>query len=117
MVERKLRLKSSRLRKAHEDIAAFVNQNALNTLRESCAQAFSSSKQLTSSQETKVTKRKLKQLERKLERSQKRREAVTVRLEALEEERAQVLQKLEEQKKMLEQSVHDFLGSSISLKL
>jgi hypothetical protein len=117
MVERKLRLKSSRLRKAQEDIAAFVNQNALRALHESCAQAFSSSKQLTSSQETKVTRRKLKQLERKLERSQKRREAVAVRLETLDEERVQVLQKLEEQKKMLEHSVHDFLGSSISLKL
>lgn len=117
MAEGKLRLKSSRLRKAREDIDAFLNRKTLDTLRQDCAEAFLSSKQLTSSEETKLTKRKLRQLERKLERSRKRQEAVTVRFHALEDQQEELLQKLDEQKKILEGSVHDFLGDRISLKL
>jgi hypothetical protein len=117
MVDGKLRLKSSRLRKAHEDVDAFLHRNALDALHQKGAQAFSLSKELTSSEETKVTKRKLRQLERRLERSQKRKDAVAVRLDALEREREELLQRLEEQKRMLEQSVYDFLGNSITLRL
>jgi len=112
----KLKLKSSRLRKGREEINAILNKNKLDSLHQNCTHAFSLENQIISSEETQVAKMKLKQLERKLGELQKRKEIVVARFDALEREHTQLLEKIREQKMMLEKSVFEVLEKRVNLE-
>lgn len=111
-----LKLKSSRLRKCRNEITAILAENTLDKLYQDCAKAFSSSQQLTSSEETQVAQKKSKQLQERLEKLRKRKEAAAARLDALERRHDQLVKKVADQKKMLEQLVYELLEKHVNLK-
>lgn len=116
MEEGKLKLKSSRLRKAHEKVDLILDKNALDSLHQSCVQTFSLKKQLISSEETKAARRKLEQSHIRLEELDKRKEAATARLDALGKEYELLMEKAREQKGLLEKSVFEVLGKRVNLE-
>ncbi len=117
MDEGKLKLKSSRLRKAQEEIEAVMGKNALADLQQECVQAFSANEQLVSSGEAQAARRQLKVLQRRLDELHKRKEATTVRLEGLEKEHNHILMKVKEQKKSLEDLLYKVLGRQVVIQL
>ena len=117
MDEGKLKLKSSRLRKSQEEINAILNKNTLDDLYQNCAHVFSLNQQMFSSEETQMAQRKVRQLQRSLEELQRRKEAAAVRLDALKEEHGQLLEKVEEQKGLLEKLVYEVLEERVNLEL
>jgi hypothetical protein len=117
MDERRLKLKSSRLRKARDKIDEVLNNNALDELYLSCTRAFSSSQQLRSSEEMQVARRKVKRLERRLRELHRRKKAVDVRLDDLEKKREELLEMVEEQKSGLEGLVFKVLEKRVSIEL
>lgn len=116
MDEGKLKLKSSRLRKAREEIEAILNQNELDNIQKNCIQAFSLNKQLTSSEETQIARKRIEQSRRRLEVLRKRKEAAAARLEILEKEHKKLHEKAEKQKSMLEKSVNEALAKRVNLQ-
>ena len=115
--EGKLKLKSSRLRKAQDDINSILAGSMLDGLQRDCAQVFLLSRQLASSEGMQLAKRRLEKSQRRLEELRKRREVVASRLEALERERGQLSGKVDEQKGLLEKSVYRLLGKHVSVEL
>lgn len=113
----KLKLKSSRLKKAQEKIDEIVNKNALDDLRLECEHIFSLTQKLVSSEETLWAEKRLKQLEQRLGVLQRRKKAADIRLDALEREHKQLLNKVEQRKSELEETVVDILGKQVSIKL
>lgn len=111
-----LKLKSSRARKAREEINTILHREALGKLHQDCAQAFSSSRHLVSSEETVIAQRKLRQEQRRLDELRRQREATDVRLNVLEGKHKQLLEKVKEKKQMLEKSVYSVLDKHVDLK-
>jgi predicted nucleic acid-binding Zn-ribbon protein len=116
MKDKKLKLKSSRLRKGQEEINAILNKNKLDDLHQSCAHIFSLNQQLIASKETQAAQKKSKHLQRKLEELRRQKEVIEVRLDALENEHKQLLEKINKQKKMLEKMVYKILEKPINIK-
>ncbi len=112
----RLKLKSSRLRKAQEEVEELLNGNRLESLRQECARALSSSQQLVSSEEAKKAQTRLEELRRNLEELKRGKEAEVVRLDALEKEHEQLLEKTKEQKGKVEKLVFEVLGKRVSIK-
>ncbi len=117
MEEKKLKLKSSRLRKGRKKIDAILNKNQLDNLYQDCAKIYSQRRQLISSEETQAAQRKSKQLKRRIMDLQKRKKAVDARLETLEKKHNQLLEEANTQKAMLEKSTHKILKEPINIKL
>jgi len=116
MKDKKLKLKSSRLRKGLEKINAILNKNKLDILHQSCARVFSLNQQLIASKETQAAQKKSRHLQRKLEELRRQREVIEVKLGVLEDEYEQLLEKINEQKKVLEKLVYEILERHINIK-
>ena len=117
MVEMKLKLKSSRSRKAHLSIQAILNSDSLGSLYRESTQALLLEQRLRSSAETKMTESKLAQLTRKLAEYDRRKEAFEARLSSWERDREDLVEKIDQQKKALEEDASQILNKSVQLKL
>jgi hypothetical protein len=117
MNEGKLNLKSSRLRKAQEKIDEILSQDLFTGLQKGCSQAFTSTREIASSAETRGAQKMLAHSQRKLGELQKRKKASALRLDALEQEHKQMLKRVEEKKKLLEELTFEILGEHISIEL
>jgi hypothetical protein len=115
--EGRLRLKGSRLKKSREEIEEIVNKNKLDSLHHDSVHVFSSTKQLLSSKETQIAQSRSEQLLVRLEELRKQREMVGARVNELDREHEQSLERLGEQKKALEKMVYESLAKNIDLKL
>ncbi len=113
----RLKLKSSRLKKAQEEVEEILNGNRLESLRQECARALASSQKLVSSEKAKKAQTRLDELRRSLEELKRGEEAEVVRLDALEREHGQLSDKTKEQKGKVERLVFEVLGKRVSIKL
>jgi chromosome segregation ATPase len=117
MDEMKLKLKSSRSRKAHLSIQAILNSDSLGSLYRESTQALLLEQRLRSSAETKITESKLAQLTHKLAEYDRRKEAFEARLSSWERDREDLVEKIDQQKKALEEDASQILNKSVQLKL
>ena len=117
MDEMKLKLKSSRSRKAHLSIQAILNSDSLGSLYRESTQALLLEQRLRSSAETKMAESKLAQLTRKLAEYDRRKEAFEARLSSWERDREDLVEKIDQQKKALEEDASQILNKSVQLKL
>lgn len=117
MDEMKLKLKSSRLRKAQLSIQAILNSDFLGNLYRESTQAVLLEQRLRSSEETKMTESKLAQLTRKLAEYDRRKEAFEARLSSWERDREDLVEKIDQQKKTLEKSASEILNKPVQLML
>ena len=117
MNEGKLKLKSSRIRRGQREIEEIVNKNRLGSLQQTCSREFSRYQQSRSSEETEAAQSRYVQLQRKREELVKQREAADARLGRLQDEEKQLLERVDGQRRELEQLVSEHLERRITLKL
>jgi len=113
----KLKLKSSRLRKAQEQINSILNKNALVPLQQSCVQAHALRKQLLTSEVVASVQNELARLQNEKRELQRRIELITSRKTALINERNGLQGKIEQQKKELEKLVFQLTGKTVQIML
>jgi hypothetical protein len=115
--QNKLKLKSTRLRKAQEQIDSVLNKESLNSLQKSCVDArFQKNKMLTSSA-VMTLQNELTQLRNELGELQKENEFTTSRGKALENEHKKLQEKTETQKKELEKTAFQLTNKNIQIVL
>lgn len=111
----KLKLKSTRLRKAQEQIDSVLNRASLNILHKSCMEARSQKKQLLTSSAAATFQNELVGLQEQLRQLQKENEFATSRIKALEDEHRKLLEKIENGKKELQKTVFQVTGKNIQV--
>jgi len=111
----KLKLKSTRLRKAQEQIDGVLNKASLNTLHKSCTEARLQKKKLLTSGVVAAFQNELAGLQEELRQLQRENELISSRVKALESEHNRLLEKIEREKKELEKAVFQLSGKSIEV--
>lgn len=113
----KLKLKSSRLRKAQTQIDKILNRNMLIPLQQSCAQAYALKKKLQTSETVTSSKKELAHLQNEERGLQRHKEIVASRKTALINERKRLQDKIEQEKEELDEMVLQLTGKTIQIIL
>lgn len=116
MAQGKLKLKTSRLRKA-EELMNHALKDSLTPLQRSCKEAFSQRKQLSTSGVIATSQGELAQLQKSLGDLQKRKELVDSRGIVLDNKIKKTLRKIEGQKRGLEKSVFELTNRNVQVTL
>jgi hypothetical protein len=117
ITQNKLKLKSTRLRKAQEQIDNTLNRASLITLQQNCKQTSAHKKQLLTSETTTTLQNKLTELQNQWKQQQKENEATTARIKTLEDEHKKLQEKTINEKKELEKTVFQLTGKNIQVNL
>ena len=113
--QKKLKLKSTRLRKAQEQIDSVLNKESLYTLRKNCIEARSQKNEMLNSSAMAALQNELKQLQNQLKELQKETEFTISRGKALENEHRKLLEKIEFHKKELEKTAFQLTNKNIQV--
>ena len=113
--KKKLKLKSTRLRKAQEQIESVLNKASLNTLQQNCKKASTHKKQLLTSETTTNLQKKLTELQNQLKQQQKENEATTTRIKTLDDEHKKLQEKIQNERKELEKTVFQLTSKNIQI--
>jgi len=115
MSQKKLKLKASRLKKAEEQINDLVNKNTLAPLQKSCIQILRQKQQLLTSNTIATFQNEIQKLEKDLIEMRRQKELMESRKTSLEREIRESREKIEKQKRTLEETVFNVLGRKILL--
>ena len=110
---KKLKLKSTRLRKAQEQIDSVLNKESLNALHKNCIEARSQKSKMLTSNAVVALQNELTQLQNQLEEMQKENDFTCSRGKALENEHQKLKEKIETQKKELERIAFQLTNKNI----
>ena len=113
--QRKLKLKSSRLRKAQEQIKNIVQRDALDSLQQNCKAAYLRRQQLLTSKTISTFKKETEQIQIDLKELQKRKNLVDSRWSLLDAEHRKTREKIENLKQELKESVLQLTGKTIDI--
>ena len=111
----KLKLKTSRLRKARKQIDGILKKDSLSNLHHRCLEAISKRKQLLTSEAVEATQKELEQLQATLQKLEKRKETIESRRRVLEEEHQKILRKMETPKVELEKSIFELTERKVQV--
>jgi len=111
----KMKLKSSRLRKAEQEISEVLRKDALSALHQSCKELFSQRQQLLTSEAIATFEDKLTQFQRNLRELEKQKELMDSRKAVLESERKKIMDKVENQKRELEKTISELTDKNVLL--
>jgi len=111
----KMKLKSSRLRKARQEIDEILRKDALSALHQSCKSMFSQRQQLLTSEAMATFEDKLTQFQRSLRELEKQKELMDSRKAVLESERKRIMDKVENQKRELEKTISELTDKNVLL--
>jgi predicted nucleic acid-binding Zn-ribbon protein len=111
----KLKLKSSRLRKAKDQIDSVLNKDSLAPLHQNCKEILSQRQQLLTSGIIAKSGSEVTQLQEGLKDLLKRKELGDSRGAMLENEIRKTLEKIDEQKKELEKAILELTGKSVQI--
>ncbi len=115
--QNKLKLKSTRLRKAQEQIDGVLNRESLTALQSNCVAACSQKTRLLSSNTVTMLQQELTQLRNEFGALRKENEFTTSRAEALENEYKRLQEKIASQTKELEKTTFQLTNKSIQIIL
>jgi len=113
MTKGKLKLKSTRLKKAQTQINSILHKDALISLHQSCKEAFYDKQRLSTSKAMTTLRKESAQLQKKLEELQKQKELADAKVAAVDNEHKGALEKIENQKKELETTILELTGKEI----
>lgn len=113
----KLKLKSTRLRKAQEQINAVLNKGTLVTLQQNCKQANINRQQLLNSETVAAMQNKLKQLQNLCKQLQKENEATTLKIKTLQEEHKKLQEKIQSEKNELQKTILQLTTKNVEIAL
>jgi len=111
----KLKLKSSRLRKAQGQIKDILEKDALIPLHQKCREAFSKRQQLVASDAMGAFQRELEDHQSKLMELQRRKKFVDSKHAVLDGEHQEQIQKIASQRKELEETVFRLAGKKVAV--
>ena len=109
----KLKLKSTRQKKAQTQINNILHKDALISMHRSCKEGLYDKQRLSTSKAMTTFRKESAQLQRGLEEARKQKELVDSRVAALDSEYKGVLEKIESQKKELETTVFELTGKEV----
>jgi len=115
--QRKLKLKSSRLRKAQEQMENILQKDALDSLHQNCRAALSQRQQLSTSQTISTFKKETEEIQRDLKKLKKRKNLVDSRWALLNAEERKNHKKIETLKQELEETVLELTAKAINIAL
>lgn len=113
----RLKLKSSRLRKAHERIEDALYKDNLISLQQTCKEAFSRRQQLLASEVIAIFQKEREQIQENLREIQKKKNFVDSRKTFLETEQKKTLEKIENQKSELEKQILKLSNTNVHVIL
>jgi capsule polysaccharide export protein KpsE/RkpR len=113
----KLKLKSTRLRKAQEQIETVLNKAALVTLQQNCKQANDKRQQLLTSEIVATLQNRLTQLQNACKQVQKESEATALRIKILQEEHRKLQERIQMEKRDLEKIIAELTGKNVQVSL
>jgi len=111
----KLKLKSSRLRKAQEQIREVLEKDALIPLHQKCREAFSKKQQLLTSEAIAASQNELTSHQKELMELQRRKEFLESKHAVLDKVHQELLQKIESQRKELEKTILGLTGKRVTV--
>ena len=114
---KKMKLKSSRMRKAKEQIANIISKTALLSLQKNCSEALNKKIELTTSGAISESRNERAEVLEKLKKLETRKRLLEARDARFNKEHNETLTRVENQKKALEKTVFDLSGKDIHLIL
>ena len=114
---KKMKLKSSRLRKAKDQIDRIVNKSGLVSLHKDCAEAFVKKADLSKSVVISESKDDRAMLQERLKDLQRRMSIIEARDERLKKEHEQLRKRVDDQKKSLETIASELSNKTVTLVL
>jgi ElaB/YqjD/DUF883 family membrane-anchored ribosome-binding protein len=113
----KVKLKSTRLRKAKDQIDSILNKKALVALQERCREAFSKKGKLANSGIISETRNEKAELQEHLNDLERKKKVLENRDRLFEKDHKDAQTRVEEQKKLLEKSVSELSNKSVRVVL
>jgi len=113
----KLKLKSSRLRKAQEQIKDILEKDTLIPLHQKCREAFSKRQRLLTSEAITASQNELTSHQKESTELQRRKEFLESKHAFLNGKHQELLQKIENQKRELEKTILELTGKRVTVKI
>ncbi len=113
MAKKKMRLKSSRLRKAQQKINEILRRDALTTLHQSCKETFSKRQHLSTSEAMAAFQNELKQFQKNLRQLKKRKELIDSKKAVLDSTHKKIMEKIKNQRKELEKTILELTNKNV----
>ncbi|MCW3976941.1 MAG: hypothetical protein NWE77_03300 [Candidatus Bathyarchaeota archaeon] len=113
----RLKLKTTRLKKAQEQMDGILNKNSLFNLHQDCLAVLSRKRQLSASQTVTSTHRELNKLQETIQNLQDQKESLSSKRKTLGEKHQRVLRKIQIQREELEKSVFELIDKRIQVVL
>ncbi len=113
IIDGKMKLKSSRLRKAQQKISEILQKGTLTSLHENCKETFSKKQQLLTSEVMTTFQHKLTQFQRDLKELEKRKKLMDSRKAVLESECQKIMDKIETQKRELQKTIRELTDKNV----
>jgi DNA repair exonuclease SbcCD ATPase subunit len=113
----KLKLKSTRLRKAQEQIDVILTKDALITLQQNCKQANAKKQQLLTSETAATLQNKLTQLQDHCKQLQKENEATALSIKTSQEEQRKLQERITSEKRDIEKVITELTGKTVQISL
>jgi hypothetical protein len=114
---KKMKLKSSRLRKAKDQIDRIVNKSGLVSLHKDCAETFAKKADLSKSGVISESRDERAMLQERLKDLQRRMSIIEARDERLKKEHEQLRKRVDDQKKSLETIASELSNKTVTLVL
>jgi len=115
--DKKMKLKSSRLRKAKDQIGSILNKAALVSLHNDCSEAFSKKRELSTSGIISASRDERAGLQDRLKDLQRQKSLIDARDVRFEKEHKEACKKVDKQKRGLEKIVSDLSNKTVQLIL
>jgi hypothetical protein len=112
---KKLKLKSSRLRKAKDQINSILNKTSLLSLHQNCSEAFSKKHELSTSGTISESREKRAELQNRLKELQTRNRLLEARDASFEKKHKEAYMRVNEQKRALEKVVSKLSDKSVQI--
>jgi len=113
----KLKLKSTRLRKAQDQIDSILNKDSLGQLQKSCRELLSQRRQLLASETVATFQNQLTQLQNQLRELQKENEFVSSKRKALKDTQIKLQERTEHLRKELEKKIAQLTNKKVQVGL
>jgi len=113
----KLKLKTTRIRKAQDQINSILSKDSLGQLQKDCKEVLSQKKQLLASETTTTLQNQLTQLQNQLKMLQKENELISSRNKALLDEQGKLQERTEYLRKELEKNILQLTNKNVQIVL
>jgi predicted nucleic acid-binding Zn-ribbon protein len=113
MAKKKMKLKSSRLRKAQQKINEITRKDTLTSLHQSCKETFSQRQHLSTSEAMAAFQNKLRQLQKNLRQLEKRKELMDSKRAVLESTHEKIMEKIKNQRRELEKTILELTDKNV----